>query len=127
MNKYLMMLVLTLFSASVNAEWTMIQTNDDGNMWVDFDTIQKLDGLIKVATLHDYYVPQAKGELSSEWIELLDCKGKQFKPVSIKYFSENKAQGSLLASYQLPEAETAWSAVVPYSIGEVKVNVICSR
>jgi hypothetical protein len=65
--------------------------------------------------------------MSSEWLELHDCKNKQFKALSIKYYAENMAKGSLLATYHLPESETAWSAVVPYSIGEVKANVICSR
>jgi hypothetical protein len=37
------------------------------------------------------------------------------------------AKGGILATYLLPEAEIAWSAVVPYSVGEVKANVICSR
>ncbi|MDO9151559.1 MAG: hypothetical protein Q7U33_09300 [Methylotenera sp.] len=127
MSKYLMMLVLVFISSKAFAEWTMIQTNDNGNMLIDFDTVQKAENLITVSTLNDYYVQQPKGEMSSEWLELHDCKNKQFKALSIKYYAENMAKGSLLATYHLPESETAWSAVVPYSIGEVKANVICSR
>jgi hypothetical protein len=127
MNKFLMILVLVLISSKAFAEWTMIQTNDDGNMLIDFETLQKNENLITVSTLNDYYVRQAKGEMSSEWREVHDCKNKQFKALSIKYYAENMAKGSILATYLLPEAEIAWSAVVPYSVGEVKANVICSR
>lgn len=127
MNKFLIMLVLALISGKAFAEWTMIQTNENGNMLIDFETVQKAENLITVSTLNDYYVQQPKGEMSSEWLELHDCNNKQFKALSIKYYAENMAKGNLLASYRLSEAETAWSAVVPYSIGEVKANVICSR
>jgi len=77
--------------------------------------------------LNDYYVQQAKGEMSSQWLELHDCKNKKFKALSIQYYADNMARGEVLATYSLPAAETDWSDVVAYSIGEVKANVICSR
>lgn len=126
MRKFLM-IVLAVCSSQALAEWTMIQTNDNGNMYIDFATVQQSEGLVTVSTLNDYYVPQAKGEMSSQWLELHDCKNKKFKALSIQYYAGNMAAGHLLAAYSLPAAETDWSDVVPYSIGELKANVICSR
>ncbi len=126
MHKFLMV-VLVVWSGQVLADWTMVQTNDNGNMYIDFDTVQKSAGLVTVSTLNDYYVQQAKGEMSSQWLELHDCKNKKFKALSIQYYADNMAKGEVLATYRLPAAETGWSDVVPYSIGEVKANVICSR
>jgi len=126
MHKFLM-IVLVVWSSQVLADWTMVQTNDNGNMYIDFDTVQKSAGLVTVSTLNDYYVQQAKGEMSSQWLELHDCKNKKFKALSIQYYAGNMAQGDVLTTYRLPETETNWSEVVPYSIGEVKANVICSR
>lgn len=126
MHKFLMV-VLVVWSSQVLADWTMVQTNDNGNMYIDFDTVQKSPGLVTISTLNDYYVQQIKGEMSSQWLELHDCKNKKFKALSIQYYAGNMAQGDVLATYRLPEAETGWSDVVPYSIGEVKANVICSR
>ena len=89
--------------------------------------VKKSAGLVIVSTLNDYYVPQAKGEMSSQWLELHDCKNKKFRALSIQYYADNMAQGEVLATYRLPAEETSWSDVVPYSIGELKVNVVCSR
>ena len=131
MHKFLM-IVLAVWSCSVLADWTMVQTNDNGNMYIDFASVQQLGaqksaGLVTVSTLNDYYVPQAKGEMSSQWLELHDCKNKKFKALSIQYYADNMAQGEVLTTYRLPAEETSWSDVVPYSIGELKANVICSR
>lgn len=126
MYKFLI-LVLFFWSGQVWADWTMVQTNDNSNMYIDFDTVKRSEALVTVSTLNDYYVAQAKGEMSSQWLELHDCKNKKFKALSIQYYAGNMAQGELLTTYHLPETETRWSEIVPYSIGELKANVICSR
>ncbi|MES2012970.1 MAG: surface-adhesin E family protein [Pseudomonadota bacterium] len=127
MYKFLMILVLATLSTEAAAEWTMIQTNDNGNMYIDFDSVQKSGDLITVSTLNDYYSPQQKRELSSQWSELHDCKNKKFKALAINYYAENMGQGALVEAFKLNAAETAWSDVVQYSVGELKANVICSR
>jgi hypothetical protein len=45
------------------AEWTMIQTGDNENVYVDFDTLQKNGDLVTVSTLNDYYFVQQKKKL----------------------------------------------------------------
>jgi|GEM_PF-547823 len=126
-NKFLAMLILLAVSGPAIAEWTMIQTNDGGNMYIDFDTVKKSDGLITVSTLNDYYDRQQKGERSSQWLELHDCKNKKFKALAINYYSGNMGEGKLIEAQRFNEPEIAWSDVVGASIGELKTNVICSR
>lgn len=105
----------------------MIQTNDNGNMYIDFDTIQKTGDLITVSTLNDYYDMQQKSELSSQWKELHDCKNKKFKALSISYYSENMGKGNIIKTFNSNESETNWSDIVLYSTGDLKANIICSR
>lgn len=109
------------------AEWTMIQTHDEGNMYIDFDSLTKADGLVKVTTLNDYYITQNRGELSSQWTELHDCNNKRFKALTISYYKEKMGQGDVLESFTLSPDEIQWSEVVPYSVGALKANIICSR
>lgn len=127
MNKFLVTLILVLTSTHAAAEWTMIQTNDHGNMYIDFDTVQKSGSLVTVSTLNDYYAKQQKGELSSQWSEQHDCKQKKFKALAIDYFSDNMAKGNVIETYRLNPTETAWADVVQYSVGDLKANIICSR
>ena len=127
MYKLIIILSLAFSSTQALAEWTMIQTNDEGNLYIDFDTVQKSGHLTTVSTLNDYYGTRNKNEMSSVWSERHDCKNKKFKPLSIQYFSQNMGQGKVLETYELNPAETAWTDVVQYSVGELKTNIICSR
>ncbi|MDO9365619.1 MAG: hypothetical protein Q7T58_04630 [Methylotenera sp.] len=127
MHKFLMMLIVACISTPAAAEWTMIQTSDSGNMYIDFDSIQKSGDSISVSTLNDYYELQPKQELSSQWRELYDCKHKKFKILAVNYYAENMAKGNIVDASNLNEADIAWSDTVMYSIGELKTNLICSR
>jgi hypothetical protein len=127
MHRFLFVLILFCFSAEVAAEWTMIQTNDDSNLYIDFDSIKKSGDLIKVLNLNDYYLAQQKQGLSSQWEELVDCKNKKFKALSINYYAENMGKGEILNTTHFNESETNWSDIVQYSIGELKINIICSK
>ena len=124
-NKFL--IVLFLISTPAAAEWTMIQTSDNENVYVDFDTLQKNGNLVTVSTLNDYYLTQQKKELSTQFTELYDCKHKKFKALSISHYSENMAKGNIIEASSFNEPEIAWSDVVNYSVGELKANIICSR
>jgi hypothetical protein len=125
MNKFL--IVLILISTPAAAEWTMIQTSDNENVYVDFDTLQKNGNLVTVSTLNDYYLGQHKKELSTQFTELHDCKNKKFKALAISYFSENMAKGNVIEMSSFNEPEISWSGIVNYSVGELKANIICSR
>lgn len=127
MNRLLFVLILFCFSAEAVAEWTMIQTNDDSNLYVDFDSIKKSGDLIKVLSLNDFYLAQQKQGLSSQWEELVDCKNKKFKALSINYYAENMGKGEILNTTHFNESETNWSDIVQYSIGELKINIVCSK
>ena len=126
-NKLLIILSLTLSSTQAMSEWTMVQTNDAGYMYIDFDTVQKSGNLTTVSTLNDYFESKNKKEKSSVWSEQHDCKNKKFKALSINYFAENMGQGKVLETYTLDPEKTAWTDVVQYSVGDLKANIICSR
>lgn len=123
----LILIVLMLVATPAAAEWTMIQTSDNENVYVDFDTLQKRGDLVTVSTLNDYSFAQQKKELSTQFSELHDCKHKKFKALSISYYAENMAKGNVIEAFSFNEPDVAWSDVVKYSVGELKTNIICSR
>jgi len=120
-------MVLMLISTPTLAEWTMIQTGDNENVYVDFDTLQKIGDLVTVSTLNDYSFAQQKKELSTQFTELHDCKHKKFKALAISYYSENMAKGNVIGVFSFNGPDISWSDVVNYSVGELKANIICSR
>ena len=58
MNKLLTILMMVSISTTAMAEWTLVQTGDSGNMYIDFDSMQKIGDLVTVVTLNDYNEPQ---------------------------------------------------------------------
>jgi len=124
-NKFFM--VLILISTPAAAEWTMIQSSENENVYVDFETLKRNGNLVTVATLNDYYFAQQKKELSTQFTELHDCASKKFKAVSVSYYSENMAKGNVIQAVNFNESEIAWSDAVKHSVGELKANIICSK
>lgn len=127
MKKLLTATLFSILSSQAFAEWTLIQTSDNGTMSINLDSLQRSGDLVTISTLHDYVELQEKGEMSSQWTELHDCKKKKFKALAINYFSDNMGRGQLIQQLQFNEEETAWSDIVLYSVGELKANIICSR
>lgn len=127
MKRIFIICILTIIPTAAFADWTLIQTSDDGNLYVDFDTLQKTGDTVTISTLNDFYNRQDKNELSTKWREMHDCKKKRFKALSVDYYTEKMGQGSIMDSATFDEAKTAWSDLVQYSVGELKTNIICSK
>ena len=129
MKKMLITVILTLISTSIStsamAEWTLIQSSDDADMYIDFDLMETSAGLLKAWTLTDYKSRQENQVLSATWQELYDCNVEKFKVLSISKFSESLGAGKSIELINFNDAN--WSAVVPYSIGELKSKIICSK
>jgi hypothetical protein len=125
--KFITAVLFILLSPMAQAEWTLIQTHDEGNMYIDFDSLKKADNLVTVTTLNDYFVSRDKDEMSSTWTELHDCKNKRFKALAMHYYKEKMGTGTLIETFTLNPDEIKWSDVVPYSVGALKANIICSR
>ena len=129
MKKMLITVILTLISTSIStsamAEWTLIQSSDDADMYIDFDLMETSAGLLKAWTLTDYKSRQENQVLSATWRELYDCNIEKFKVLSISKFSESMGAGKSIELINFNDAH--WSAVVPYSIGELKSKIICSK
>lgn len=124
---YKFLMLLLLISPPAAAEWTMIQSGDNENVYVDFDTLQKQGGMVTISTLNDFYFAQQKKELSTRLTELHDCQSKKFKVLSSTYYSGNMGQGDVIATSSFNALEAPWVEVVRYSVGELKANIICSR
>lgn len=126
-NKQCLTLILICISYSASAEWTLIQSSDEGNMYIDFDSIDKTTDALKVWTLYDYQLTQDKHVQSAKSHETYDCRHGKFKVLSISRFSDHMGVGELIDSYHYDDSKAEWYAVAPYTSGELKKNIICSK
>lgn len=96
-------------------------------MYIDFDSKEKSADVLKVWTLNDYQLTQGKRVQSAKSYEMHDCKRGKFKVLSISQFSDHMGAGELIDSYHFDASNTEWHIVTPYSVGELKTNIICSK
>ena len=79
-----------MFSSPSYSNWTKVEGGSSGTtIFIDFDSIKKVDGLIYFWELIDYLKPNPFGYFSGKAYKELDCKLMRFKYLSM---SHHKAQ-----------------------------------
>jgi hypothetical protein len=93
----LTVLVLSLLSTPVFAEWTKVSENADSTFYVDFDKIRKRGGYVYYWELGDYLKPNHKTrirELSAKIYFQGDCELFRLKVLSWSQHKEPMGEGT---------------------------------
>ena len=91
----LTVLVLSLLSTPVFAEWKKVSENADGDsFYVDFERIRKHGGYVYYWDLLDYLKPTELGNLSGKSYAQGDCKLFRFKYLSFSFHKEPMGRGT---------------------------------
>ena len=121
----LTVLVLSLLSTPVFAEWTKVEENVDGyTFYVDFERIRKHGGYVYFWELLDYLKPSESGVLSHKTYAQGDCKLFRYKDLSHSFHNEPMGLGTGV-TVNKPDKE--WSYPPPNSSGEITLKLVCSR
>ena len=121
----LTVLVLSLLSTPVFAEWTNVSEDVKGNtFYVDFERIRKHGGYVYFWELSDYLKPSKYGILSGNAYKQGDCKLFRFKFLSYVYHKQPMGRGPGDSnSPKNPE----WVYPSPNSVDEFILKSVCSR
>ncbi len=125
----LLALAMTLISTGAMAEWTKVGESElrgGYTAYADLASISKAGNRAKMWALFDYQTKQKTSgvEYLSEVIRRdYDCKQKQMRKLSYKFFSWNMEGGELIRSYTQPQQ---WVPVKPDSVDEAEWKVACS-
>ena len=130
MRKTILIMLLTVVSNSVKAEWDAvgIAENNSTTGYADPATIRKNGDLVKMWGLDDYKTAQVssdgKAYLSSMVQEQYDCKEEQRRILAISYHSGNMGRGDVVFS---GSDLGKWEPVAPRSKGEVFWKFACGK
>ena len=119
-------LVFTVMFPSISfAGWTkMGEVEGEGDTYyVDFDRIQKHDGLVYYWELEDLLKPDKHGVLSSKSYYQVDCKLFRVKYLSFSSYKEQMGGGTA-KDFTPPDK---WIYPSPKSISEIILKEVCSR
>lgn len=125
----LIALTMTLISTSAMAEWTKVGESDlkgGFTAYADLASISKFGDRAKMLALFDYQTKQKTSGveyLSAQIRREYDCKQKQMRKLSYKFFSWNMEGGELIRSYTQPQQ---WVPVKPDSVDEAEFKVACN-
>ena len=120
---FLTVLVLSLLSTPVFAEWTKVGVDVNGNtFYVDFERIRKHGGYVYWWELIDILKPTKQGALSGKVYKQGDCKLFRSKGLSFSHHKEPMGGGTGdISNPKNPE----WNYPSPNSSDETILKSVC--
>ncbi len=138
----LTLLLFSLISTNAFAEWTKVGTNEDGDYYMDLQTIQNegnkvlafiLGYKVKVWVLNDYkfghiYI-NGMNYFSDEVHYEYDCEEKTYQVFNTKSFAGHMGSGSLIGSViaSVSIYNSGTEEIVPGSINEIRFKKVCEK
>jgi len=121
----LTVLVLSLLSTPVFADWTKVTENVDGDtFYVDFERVRKHGGYVYSWDLSDYLKPNI-GDLSVKTYKQGDCKLFRFKYLSFSFHKEPMGRGTGDVSEPVKKMQ-GWKYPPPNSSQETILKSVCA-
>lgn len=128
MKKRLVLLLLTVLSTAVIADWTELAKSDSGTFYVDRATIRRTGALVRIWTLHDQSNPitqsNGKSMISTRSHDEFDCKKDARRTLSMTNHSGHMAAGDVVFTYDRPQR---WTSVAPGSMGQGIWDSVCKE
>jgi hypothetical protein len=146
MRKLILMMLLSLVSNSVMAEWipvAKIHSRESPELqigYVDPGTIHKNGSLVKMVVLVDHqsglskgsesrldaFFPSSKGKITKSWKvqDEFNCTDKKLRMLSYTGYDEHMGNGAIVPN-TLVTGE--WEPVIPGSIGQALWEYACGK
>ena len=113
-----------LFSAGSWAEWTEVAGADGDKVYVDFDRIRKVNGLVYYWSLTDFLEPSSNGALSFKAYYKVDCETMREMRLSNSAYKLPMAEGDAALTWT-PDPE--WAYAQPDSVLEGTLGAVCAQ
>lgn len=128
MLRKLVILMLTLTCVSAHAGWSRISYFDQGDFYIDRDTIKREGDRCEVWSMLDYRSPQmdTSGKIYRSTRSMLqfDCTHKMARAVHMTFFSGSRLGGNEISKMgSLKE----WAAVPPDTPIREILKLVCAR
>jgi hypothetical protein len=134
MKKLISMLLLTVMSTNVIAEWTVVGNSGDSELtiYADIATIRKKGNKVEIWSLKDFKKTQWEKERNGKYKYLstisrseYDCEEETMQVLSLTQYSKNMGEGNIVWSSNKYEDINSFE-IIPGSIGEAVLKIACS-
>jgi len=129
MNKLLLILILSIGSSNVLAEWMLVQTGKESNEFVDSATIRTSGNLAKMWSLTNISkniknIKPGEKAFAIKTVREYDCKEHKSRSLFVAWYSDYMGTGGIERSSESPDAK--WKAVTP-GIRESCWKIACGK
>ena len=123
--KYILLISTLMFSAGSWAEWTLLGEATNGTrVYVDFDRIRKVKGLVYYWAIIDYLEPPTTGMMSDKSYYKADCETMRSMTLSLSAYKLPMAEGAAEITFT-PDPE--WRSAPPDSVMEITLEAVCNH
>ena len=129
MNKLLLVLILTIISSNVLADWTLVQTGKESDEYVDSATIHISGNLAKMWSLTNISkniknIRPGENAFAVKTVREYDCKEHKTRALFIASYNDYMGTGGIERSSESPDAK--WKEVTP-GIKESFWKIACGK
>ena len=129
MNKLLLVLILTIISSNVLADWTLVQTGKESDEYVDSATIHISGNLAKMWSLTNISkniknIRPGENAFAVKTVREYDCKEHKTRALFIAWYNDYMGTGGIERSSENPDAK--WKEVTP-GIREYSWKIACGK
>jgi len=116
MNKLLLVLILTIISSNVLADWTLVQTGKESDEYVDSATIHISGNLAKMWSLTNISkniknIRPGENAFAVKTVREYDCKEHKTRALFIAWYNDYMGTGGIERSSENPDAK--WKEITP--------------
>jgi len=124
MKKLLVLLFSMLISFNSYGEWTEFTKSVDGNTYfLNYDSINKHDGLVYYWEMGNNLIPTKGGILSSQVYLVVECGINRFKFLSFTHFKQSMGNGE---SFTNTAENPQWEYGSVGSVREAITKEVCN-
>ena len=131
MYKFLLFMLLSSVTTSAMAEWEIVDLNHKKNTYVDMTDIRKNGSIVKMWEMTDYKLPEKNSSgasfLSVRVLKKYDCEEVRSSILSMTAFSENMANGAVIFSFSVQDADADWDEIAPNTILKALWKTACIK
>jgi len=129
MNKLLLVLILTIISSNLLADWTLVQTGKESDEYVDSATIHISGNLAKMWSLTNISkniknIRPGENAFAVKTVREYDCKEHKSRALFIAWYNDYMGTGGIERSSENPDAK--WKEVTP-GIRESSWKIACGK
>ena len=129
MNKLLLVLILTIISSNVLADWTLVQTGKESDEYVDSATIHISGNLAKMWSLTNISknienIRPGENAFAVKTVREYDCKEHKTRALFVAWYNDYMGTGGIERSSESPDAK--WKEVTP-GIKESFWKIACGK